>query len=95
MEDQAKREKRLAQLRENSKRYYEAHKEEIAEKARERRRAKLAAMTPEERTEYNRTNAEYQRAYRAKNPAKVAIWSARTWQRKVESILNGQEDATA
>ena len=94
MDEQA-REKRLAQLRENSRRYYAIHKEEIAEKAKQRRRAKMDAMTPEERVEYNRKQAEYQRAYRAKNPAKVAIWSARTWQRKVEYILNGQEDAQA
>ena len=95
MEDQEKREKRLAKLRENSKRYYEAHKEEIAEKAKQRRRAKLDAMTPEERTEYNKKQADYQRAYRAENKSKVAVWALRTWQRKVESILNGQEDATA
>lgn len=89
------REKRLAKLRENSKRYYAVHKEEIAEKRKQARRAKLDAMTEDERKEYNRKQADYQREYRKTHPAQVAIWAQRTWQRKVEQMLAGTEDAEA
>lgn len=89
------REKRLAKLRENSKRYYAAHKEEIAEKRKKARREKLDAMTPEERKEYNRKLSEYQKEYKKAHPVQVAIWAQRTWQRKVEQMLEGTEDAEA
>jgi len=89
------REKRLTKLRENSRRYYEAHKEEIAEKRKKARREKLDAMTPEERKEYNRKLSEYQKEYKKAHPVQVAIWTQRTWQRKVEQMLAGTEDAEA
>jgi len=93
MNEQA-REERLAKMRAYNKAYYQAHKKELSEKAKEKRREKLAAMTPEERADYNRKNAEYQYRYRREHPSQVAIWSARTWQRKVEQILSEQEAAS-
>ena len=84
-----KRERRLAQLRANNRRYYEAHKQELSEKRKTARQAKLAAMSPEEREAYNARNREYQRKYRQEHPDRVAIWTARTWLRKLEKT--GQE----
>lgn len=77
-------EARLERLRENSRRYYQNHKAELAEKRKTARRAKLDAMSEEERNALRAKNAEYQREYRAKNPQKVAIWTARTYLRKLE-----------
>ena len=71
-------------MRENSKRYYEKHKAEIAEKRKAARRAKLDAMSEEERAELREKHRVYQAQYRRKNPEKVAVWTARTWLRKLE-----------
>ena len=78
------REARLARLRENSRRYYKAHKGELSEKRKTARRAKLEAMSEEEREALRIKNAEYQKKYRRENPQKVAIWTARTYLRKLE-----------
>ena len=78
------REKRLARLRENSRRYYEAHREEIAERRKEARKAKLQGMTGEEFEAYRKKSADYQRQYRAAHPDKVAEWNAKTWARQLE-----------
>lgn len=77
-------EARLERLRENSRRYYQNHKAELAEKRKTARRAKLDAMSEEERNALRAKNAEYQREYRAKHPERVAIWTARTYLRKLE-----------
>lgn len=78
-------------MRECSKRYYAEHKAEIAEKRKQARRAKLDAMTEEERKEYNRKQAEYQKKYRQENPLNVAIWAQRTWERKLERLAGDAE----
>lgn len=85
------REKRLERLRQNSRRYYARHKEELAAKRKKARRAKLEAMTPEEREAIREKNRVYQAEYRRRNPQKVAVWTARTWLRKLERY--GQETA--
>ena len=92
MESEQERKNRLAKLREYSKRYYAEHKEEIAEKSKQRRREKLDAMTAEERLEYNRKQAEYQKKYRKENPVKVAIWTQRTWERKLEELKRENDE---
>jgi hypothetical protein len=78
-------------MRENSKRYYAEHKEEIAEKSKQRRRAKLDAMTAEERAEYNRKQSEYQNAYRKAHPLQAALYAKRTWERKLERLMGDAE----
>ncbi len=83
------RKKRLERLRANSRRYYEAHKKELSEKRKTARAAKLAGMSEEEREALKARNREYQKAYRKAHPDKVAIWTARTWLRKLEKA--GQE----
>ena len=83
-ETEERREARLARLRENSRRYYEAHRQELAAKRKTARRAKLDSMSEEEREALRIKNAEYQRKYRRENPAKVAVWTARTYLRKLE-----------
>ena len=83
------REKRLARLRENSHRYYEAHKKELSERRKTARRAKLDAMSEAEREALKEKNRIYQAQYRKAHPEKVAVWTARTWLRKLERY--GQE----
>lgn len=87
--NEAEREARLARLRENSRRYYEAHKQELAAKRKTARRAKLDAMSDEEREALREKNRIYQARYRKAHPEKVAVWTARTWLRKLEKA--GQE----
>jgi hypothetical protein len=41
-------------------------------------------MSAEEREALRAKNAEYQRKYRRENPAKVAVWMARAYLRKLE-----------
>ena len=77
-------EERLERLRENSRRYYRNHKLELSEKRKSARAAKLEAMTPEEREILREKNRLYQAAYRKANPQKVALWTAKTWLRKLE-----------
>jgi len=88
------REKRLARLRENSRRYYEAHREEIAERRKEARKVKLQGMTGEEFEAYRKKNAEYQKQYRAAHPEKVAEWNARTWAHQLEKYKSQEADNT-
>ena len=44
----------------------------------------MEAMSAEEREALRAKNAEYQRKYRRENPAKVAVWMARAYLRKLE-----------
>ena len=81
---ETKRERDLERLRENSRRYYQNHKLELSEKRKSARAAKLEAMTPEEREILREKNRLYQAAYRKANPEKVALWTAKTWLRKLE-----------
>lgn len=81
---ETKRERDLERLRANSRRYYQNHKQELSEKRKSARAAKLEAMTPEEREALRERNRIYQAAYRKANPEKVAVWTARTWLRKLE-----------
>ena len=83
-------EARLARLRANSRRYYEAHKEELAAKRRTARYAKLEAMSEEEREALRERNRVYQAQYRRANPQKVAVWAARCALRRLETY--GQEN---
>lgn len=85
------REKELARLREKSRRYYAAHREELSEKKKAARRARLDAMTEEELQAMREKQAAYMREYRKKNPKKRAIIEARYWLNKVqEAELNDQ-----
>ena len=77
-------EERLERLRENSRRYYQNHRTELAAKRKTARRAKLDAMSEEEREILREKNRLYQAAYRKANPEKVALWTAKTWLRKLE-----------
>lgn len=79
-----KREQHLERLRANSRRYYERHKEELSARRKTARAAKLAGMSEEEREALKARNREYQKAYRKAHPEKVAVWTARTWLRKLE-----------
>ena len=81
---EAEREKRLERLRANSRRYYETHKAELSTKRKTARRARLEAMSEEEREAIREKNRLYQAEYRRKHPEKVALWTARTWLRKLE-----------
>ena len=81
---ETKRERDLERLRANSRRYYQNHKQELSEKRKSARAAKLEAMTPEEREILREKNRLYQAAYRKANPQKVAVWTAKTWLRKLE-----------
>lgn len=81
---ETKRERDLERLRANSRRYYQNHKQELSEKRKSARAAKLEAMTPEEREILREKNRLYQAAYRKANPQKVALWTAKTWLRKLE-----------
>ena len=90
--NEAEREARLARLRENSRRYYEAHKQELAAKRKTARRAKLDAMSDEEREALKEKNRVYQADYRRRYPQKVAVWTAKTALRRLERY--GQETVT-
>lgn len=90
--NEADREKRLERLRANSRRYYENHKEALAERRKTARRAKLDAMSEEEREALKEKNRVYQAAYRRRYPQKVAVWTARTALRRLERY--GQETVT-
>lgn len=79
--------------REYNRRYYEAHKLELAEKRKTARAAKLAAMSVEELAEYRRKCAAYQKQYRDAHPDKIAIWTARTWQRRAEELKRRKQEA--
>ena len=81
---ETKRERDLERLRANSRRYYQNHKQELSKKRKSARAAKLEAMTPEEREALRERNRIYQAAYRKANPQKVAVWTAKTWLRKLE-----------
>ena len=83
---------KLERLRANSRRYYENHKEELSEKRKTARRAKLEAMSPEEREALKEKNRVYQAEYRRRYPQKVAVWTARTALRRLERY--GQETVT-
>jgi len=83
MEDQ-ERERQLERLRANSRRYYQNHKQELSERRKTARRAKLEAMSEEERAALREKNRLYQAEYRRRNPQKVAVWTARCWLRKLE-----------
>ena len=81
---ETKRERDLERLRANSRRYYQNHKQELSEKRKSARAAKLEAMTPEEREALRERNRIYQAAYRKAHPEKIAVWTAKTWLRKLE-----------
>lgn len=89
---EAEREKRLERLRANSRRYYQNHKEELSERRKTARRAKLEAMSPEEREALKEKNRVYQADYRRRYPQKVAVWTAKTALRRLERY--GQETVT-
>ena len=78
------REKQLERLRANSRRYYQNHKQELSERRKTARRARLETMSEEERAALRERNRIYQAKYRAEHPEKVAVWTARCWLRKLE-----------
>ena len=87
-------EKRLERLRENSRRYYQLHKAELAEKRKTARRAKLEGMSEEEREALREKNRVYQAEYRRRNPQKVALWTARCWLRRLERLAGEELNAS-
>lgn len=78
------KEKELARQREKSRRYYAAHREELSEKRKAARRAKLDAMNEEELASMRKKQAEYMRTYRKRNPEKRAVIEARYWLNKIQ-----------
>lgn len=82
--DEVKRNEQLERLRANSRRYYQNHKRELSIKRKTARQAKLEAMTPAEREALREKNRIYQSQYRKAHPEKVALWTAKTWLRKLE-----------
>lgn len=85
------RERELARLREKSRRYYAAHREELSEKKKAARRARLDAMTEEELQAMREKQAEYMRRYRQQNPKKRAIIEARYWLNKVKEAESNDQ----
>lgn len=79
-------EEKLARKRASCRKYYYRNQEELSEKRRIARQKKLEAMTPEELAQLRERNRNYQRKYRAENPARVAVWTMHTAIRKLERM---------